>query len=224
MNNAFEVHTENLNKNLESVQRYMERFKDSITGDFEKIFDTTIESINDVFPLKDIISQTLDKVRSNEQFSEDMLNNEEIEITIEMNNKFLLTELEDALSKTTDLIRFTSEKNYAEVRIHIYSLFTYIIAIFEDYLKKILGSDGRFNDLLKSAKELFESNNINSNEWYRKIKGFQLIRNRIVHQNGEVNSSQYLLVTVNKDIKPLISTIDEFIEKYRTLLGTMGAS
>lgn len=122
MNNSFEIHTENLKRNLESVQRYMERFKDSIKGDL---------------PFKDLISEALKKIESEEQINESHSNKKESEITIEMKTSpFFIAELEDELSKTTELIKLSSENAYAETRIHIYSLFTHIITIFEDYLKK----------------------------------------------------------------------------------------
>ncbi|WDZ54886.1 hypothetical protein [Paenibacillus polymyxa] len=197
----------------------MERFKDSIKGDLDKIFDTTFENINNVLPFKDLISEALKKIESEEQINESHSNKKESEITIEMKTSpFFIAELEDELSKTTELIKLSSENAYAETRIHIYSLFTHIITIFEDYLKKILNKDESFNNLLANINNTFKSNNINANAWYRKIKHFQRIRNLIVHRNGENNPGQYLLVTVNDDLKPLINTINEFVEKYRYLL------
>lgn len=68
------------------------------------------------------------------------------------------------------------------------------------------------------VNETFKSNDIDANNWYRKIKKFQRIRNLIVHKNGEQNLGQYLVVTVNDDLKPLIKSINEFVEKHRELL------
>ncbi|MEC0243646.1 hypothetical protein P4H66_27935 [Paenibacillus dokdonensis] len=219
MNNSFEVHTENLNGNLESVERYMGRFKESIKGDLDKAFDSTFESINNVLPFKDLISESLTKNKPKEQSNYGYSDLKEIEITIEMNsNPLFVTDLQNELSKATELIKSSSENAYAETRIHIYSLFTYIIVIFEDYLKKVLNKEETFNDLLTIVSDTFKSNNINANKWYRNIKRFQRIRNLIVHKNGERNPGQYLLLTVNDDLMPLISTINEFVEKYRYLL------
>lgn len=219
MNNSFEIHTENLNRNLESVERYMGRFKDSINGDLDKAFDTTFESINNLLPFKDLISEALNKIKPEEQSNEGYSDQKEIEITIELNSTPLfVTNLQNELSKATESIKLSSENAYAETRIHIYSLFTYIIVIFEDYLKKVLNKEETFNNLLASVNDIFKFNNINANNWFRKIKRFQKIRNLIVHKNGERNPGQYLLLTVNDDLMPLIRTINEFVEKYRYLL------
>lgn len=225
MNNSFEIHTENLNRNLESVERYMERFKGSIKGDLDKAFDTTFESINNVLPFKDLISEALNKIKSEEQSNDSHSDQKEIEITIEMNpTPLFVTDLQNELSKATELIKLSSENACAETRVHIYSLFTHIIVIFEDYLKKILKKEESFNNLLANVNDTFKSNNINANDWYRKIKRSQRIRNLIVHKNEERNPGQYLVVTVNDDLKPLISTINEFVEKYSYLLKRVNSN
>ncbi|URJ35054.1 hypothetical protein MF625_004377 [Paenibacillus polymyxa] len=78
-------------------------------------------------------------MKPEEQSNDGYSGQKEIEITIEMNaTPLFVTDLQNELSKATELIKLSSENAYAETRVHIYSLFTYIIVIFEDYLKKVL--------------------------------------------------------------------------------------
>lgn len=219
MNSSFEVHTEHLNKNLETIERYMERFKDSIKQDMDKAFDITLDHINNYLPLKNLISDVLHRVNVEELEEQNQGKQKGIEITIEMNSTpSFLTDLKDNISESAGLMKISSENAYAETRIHIYSIFTHIIVVFEDYLKRILNREETFNNLLAYVNETFKSNDIDANNWYRKIKKFQRIRNLIVHKNGEQNLGQYLVVTVNDDLKPLIKSINEFVEKHRELL------
>ncbi|MDO3413400.1 hypothetical protein QWJ34_26865 [Saccharibacillus sp. CPCC 101409] len=219
MNSSFEVHTEQLNKNLETIERYMERFKNSIRQDMDKAFDITLDHINNSLPFKNLISEVLDKVNFEELREENQVKQNEIELTIEMNSiPPFFTDLKDNMSEAAGLMKISSENAYAEARIHIYSIFTHIIVVFEDYLKRILEKEDSFNNLLTYVNETFKSNNINANSWYRRIKKFQRVRNLIVHKNGEQHPGQYLVITVNDDLKPLIKSINEFVEKYRELL------
>lgn len=222
MNSSFEVHTEHLNKNLETIERYMERFKDSIKQDIDKAFDITLDHINNSLPFKNLISEVLHRVNFEELEEKNQGKQKEIEITIEMNTApSFFTDLKDNISEAAGLMKTSSENAYAETRIHIYSIFTHIIVVFEDYLKRILNREETFNNLLSYVNETFKSNDIDANNWYRKIKKFQRIRNLIVHKNGEQNPGQYLVVTVNDDLKPLIKSINEFVEKYREFLKNL---
>ncbi|OIA98722.1 hypothetical protein AK95_16305 [Paenibacillus sp. LC231] len=219
MNNIFEMHTENLMKNLNSIEKYMTRFKGSIMSDFDELFDSAFEVINKTLPFKDIANQAIDRTATYMNISREELLEKEFEIDIEMNSfGSSMLEVTEILEENGQLMKTKGEENYEEVRIHIYSLFIYVIAIFEDYLKKVLQQNSNLNELLNVTKQLFEYNNINYKDWNRKIRRFQGIRNKLVHKIGEINSNDYLYITVKKDIKPLLSTINEFIDLYRLLI------
>ncbi|MDY8021997.1 hypothetical protein [Paenibacillus polymyxa] len=219
MDNTFEMQTDNLRKNLNSIQNYMTRFKGSVMSDFDELFDSAFDTINKTLPLKDLVTQAIDRTVTYMQIDKEELLDKELEINIEMNNfNSSMLEVTEKLKENGQLIKAKSEDNYEEMRIHMYSLFIYIIAIFEDYLKKVLKQDKNLNELLKVTKELFESKNIDSKNWNKKIRDFQGTRNKLVHKIGDINSSEYLYVTVNKDIKPLLSTINEFVDLYRSLI------
>lgn len=93
MNNSFETHTENLNRNLESIERYMRRFIDSIKGDLDRAYDTTFESINNALPFENLFSGALNQIKPEEQSNEGYLDQKEIEITIEMNSPLYLLKI-----------------------------------------------------------------------------------------------------------------------------------
>jgi len=219
MENSFESHTDNLKKNLNSIQNYMKRFKGSIMGDFDDLIDSALAVVDGGLPFKDIALQYIEENDSYKHLSREELANKEYEINTKGTDfTDSMLKLSEALYENNQLVKMKSEENYEEVRIHLYSLFVYIIAIFEDYLKKILKEDKSLNDLIISIDKSFQMNKIAGKNWTKEMRGFKKIRNEIVHSIGDINSNEDLYVTMDGTIRPLLHTIDEFIYLYRSLL------
>ncbi|MGG1514912.1 hypothetical protein ABE504_05835 [Paenibacillus oryzisoli] len=231
----FEEITQKLNEHLDSVMQYMFKYKNSmleerdrVTGVVEAMFSAHVPSLISIKTALDIMID--DFVRITKMKAELSSEDEEL-LSMRMKHLINLTnESQSEIENTGDLISkfLNGRKVDDEVSIHNYSIYVYIVSIYEKYLYDIARMNN--NDLVKytgfgGAITYYRDNYINVfKNWYASAIEINKIRNCLVHNNGifvgrdeskDVKEKK-MLIRKKHEIQFLLNNISEFIAIYRT--------
>ncbi|MEK5142613.1 hypothetical protein [Paenibacillus sp. FSL M7-0134] len=227
MNNEdFRALTDGLLRRLEALDFYTEGFlkgkyieAGEKINDIEKIVSRAKDLIRRLEAATQMLTQHIESDETKKILPEEYIVSHIDETVLKMQNSTI--EIKRKVAEFNDFLRI--QETLPDYKIHNYTIYIYIVSIYEVYLQRVIGKKDNLEKLIKHMP-----NNIEWNSWKKSANEIRSIRNVIVHNEG-VNDKEYIKDkwTIGEEIKlirrihmnDLKKNINKFIELFSEQKG-----